>query len=246
VSGAGASVDRSIGILVAGAPPDELADRYPDYGTMVERLLAAEAPALGFRHYDVRHDEFPATPFAHDAWLITGSRHAAYEELPWIGRLAGFVRELDAAHTPLIGICFGHQLIARALGGEVRKAAQGWGVGVHGADIVARAPWMDGDAGHIDLVVSHQDQVTALPGRAERLAGSAFCPVAMYRVEEHVFALQAHPEFSREYSRELMQVRRAMIGEERIETGLASLARAPDSTTVARWMIAFLEQAWNR
>jgi GMP synthase (glutamine-hydrolysing) len=237
---------RSIGILVAGAPPVELEDRYPDYGRMAERLLAAEAPALGFRHYQVRRDEFPASPTAHDAFLITGSRHAAYEELRWIERLAGFVCELDAARTPLIGICFGHQLIARALGGEVRKAAQGWAVGVHGADIVARAPWMSGDAGRFELVVSHQDQVTTLPARAERLAGSAFCPVAMYRVGQHVFALQAHPEFSREYSRELMQVRRALIGEQRVETGLASLARAPDSTAVARWMIAFLEQAWNR
>lgn len=244
MSGADAFAGRSIGVLVAGAPPVELEDRYPDYGKMAERLLGTEAPALGFRHYAVRQGEFPTSPAAHDAFLITGSRHAAYEDLPWIERLADLVRELDTAQRPLIGICFGHQLIARALGGEVRKAAQGWGVGVHSADIVAQAPWMSDSAERFDLVVSHQDQVTALPERAERLAGSAFCPVAMYRVEQHVFALQAHPEFSREYSRELMELRRALIGEERIEAGLASLGRAPDSTAVARWMLAFLAQAW--
>jgi GMP synthase-like glutamine amidotransferase len=236
---------RSIGILVTGAPPEELTPRYPHYGRMAEELLRDVDPELRFRHYDVRAGDFPSSPRDHDGWLITGSRHGAYEDLPWILRLAEFVRALDAARQPLIGICFGHQLIARALGGEVVKAPQGWGVGVHEAAVLDPAPWMDPEATRVRMVVSHQDQVTRLPAGAGRIAGSGFCPIAMYRVGEHVFAMQAHPEFTRRYSRELMEVRRELIGDERIEPGIASLASEVDSAEVARWMARFLNRAWT-
>lgn len=236
---------HSIGILVVGEPPAELAGRYPGYGTMLEELLHAADAALVFRQYDVRAGERPGAADAHDGWLITGSRHAAYEDLPWIHWLAGFIRELDARKIPLVGICFGHQLIAKALGGEVVKAPQGWGVGVHAADITAHAPWIDADARSVRMVVSHQDQVTALPPQAEPLAASGFCPVAMYHIGSHVFAMQAHPEFSRAYSRDLMEVRRGLIGDERISAGMASLATDTDSARVARWIVAFLNHAWT-
>lgn len=237
---------RSIGILVAGEPPAELAGRFSGYGTMSEELLRQEDPSLAFRQYQVRLGEYPAAPPDHDAWLITGSRHAAYDDLPWIHWLADFIRAIDAAQIPLVGICFGQQLIARALGGEVQKAPQGWGVGVHQALIETRAPWMDDAQAALNLVVSHQDQVTRLPPGAERLAGSAFCPIAMYRIADHVFAMQAHPEFSREYSRELMEVRRSLIGEELIGKGMASLSRETDSRAVAHWIVGFLRRAWTR
>jgi len=233
----------SIGVLVAGEPPEPLRERYPDYGTMVAALLSAQDPELQLRHYAVREGEFPESPAQHDAFLITGSRHGAYEDLPWILRLGDLVRELDRLRKPLIGICFGHQLIARALGGVVQKAEQGWGVGVHESLISAPAPWMAPDSDRYALVVSHQDQVISLPARAERIAGSAFCPVGMYRIEEHMFALQAHPEFSREYSRDLMEVRRELIGDARIAPGMASLARDVDAAAVAAWMLAFLHRA---
>lgn len=239
-------MERSIGILVAGEPPAELAGRFSGYGTMAEELLRAEDPSLAFRQYQVRLGDYPHAPTEHDAWLITGSRHAAYDDLPWIRWLAEFIRAIDAARIPLVGICFGHQLIARALGGEVHKAAQGWGVGVHEAAIETRAPWMEDAAPALHLVVSHQDQVTTLPPGAERLAGSAFCPIAMYRIADHVFAMQAHPEFSREYSRALMEVRRTLIGDELIGKGMASLSRETDSPVVAHWIVAFLRRAWTR
>ena len=213
---------------------------------MAAELLHAADPEFEFRFYDIRAGEFPESPRAHAGWLITGSRHGAYEDLPWILRLAQFIRELDAQQQPLVGICFGHQLIARALGGDAVKASQGWGVGVHEAEVVQPAPWMDAGAERFALVVSHQDQVTELPPGAERIAGSAFCPIAMYRVGEHVFAMQAHPEFTRQYSRELMDVRRGLIGDERVEPGMASLAKDVDAAAVARWMAAFLKRTWTR
>lgn len=232
----------SIGILVTGEPPEQLREQHPGYQHMTEALLRGEDESLEFRNYDVRVGEFPADPDQHDAFLITGSRHGAYEDLPWIRQLAGYVRELAGRRKPLVGICFGHQLIARALGGEVEKAAQGWGVGIHQARLLAAAPWIDRANGEFSLVVSHQDQVVRLPEGAELLAGSAFCPVAMYRIADHVFAMQAHPEFSPAYSRDLMQVRRALIGDERIDAGIESLQQSPDSARVARWIVAFVRR----
>lgn len=231
-----------IGVLVAGEPPEELRGKYADYGEMARALLATGEAELEFTSYAVRNDEFPASADAHDAWLITGSRFSAYDDLPWIKRLAAFIRELDARRRPLIGICFGHQLIAEALGGKVERARAGWGVGVHAWHIDKPASWMDGVAGDFALVASHQDQVTQLPPGAERIAGSDFCPIAMYHIGDHVFAMQAHPEFTRQYSRELMEVRRGLIGDERIDRGMASLQHEVDADTVAHWMLKFLEQ----
>ena len=239
-------MEHTLGILVVGEPPAELADRYRGYGTMTEELLHAADASISFRQYDIRAGDYPRGPEVHDAWLITGSRHAAYEDLPWIHWLEGFIRELDTRRIPLVGICFGHQLIARALGGAVTKAPQGWGVGVHEAGLTGQASWIDPDARSFRLVVSHQDQVTALPECAEPLASSAFCPVAMYHVGDHIFAMQAHPEFSREYSRDLMEVRRGLIGGERIDAGISSLAKETDAPRVARWIVAFLNHAWTR
>ena len=232
-----------IGLLIAGEPPAELRGRHAGYGVMTEQLLRAEDPALEFQSYQVRDGEFPHNIDDNDAYLITGSRHGAYEELPWIQQLARLVCEIEKRRKPLVGICFGHQLIARALGGVVEKAAQGWGVGVHTASLLAPAPWIEEQTGDFSLVVSHQDQVLQLPEHAELIAGSKFCPVAMYRVGDHVFAMQAHPEFSREYSRDLMELRRESIGTERIDAGLESLERNIDSATVARWIVGFLHRA---
>ena len=230
---------HSIGILVVGEPPAELAGRFPGYGTMLEELLHAADGALTFRQYDVRAGQRPAAPDAHDGWLITGSRHAAYEDLPWIHWLAGFIRELDARKIPLVGICFGHQLIARALGGEVVKAPQGWGVGVHEAGITAPAPWIDDDATGFDILMTHQDQVTVLPDGAEVLASAPYCPVGAYRVDDHLFCVQGHPEFVAPLSAYLAEKRRERIGDDVVDAALASLDRPLDHADVVDWIGRF-------
>lgn len=232
-----------LGILVAGEPPAELSGRYPGYGVMAQQLLERLRSDISCRFYDVREARYPAEIDENDAYLITGSRHSAFEDLPWIARLEKFVRELDRARKPLVGICFGHQLIARALGGCVERAAVGWGVGVHRAVIEAPPPWVDAEVHDVSLVVSHQDQVTRLPPQASRVAGSAFCPIAMFRVAGHIFAMQAHPEFSKAFSRDLMELRRASIGDDCVDAGIASLRDETDSPAVGRWILAFIERA---
>lgn len=234
-----------IGILRADSVRPEWRVRFGEYPDMFIRLLGRLDPALSFRVYHVEAGEFPAAPDVVDAYLITGSKAGVYEEHPWIPPLADFVRELHSRRTPLLGICFGHQLVAQALGGEAAKSDKGWGVGLHRHRLCIRPAWLGGDAGDEEfrILVSHQDQVLRLPPDAVRIAGSDFCENAAYQVGEHILTFQGHPEFEPAYSRELMLLRRERIGEAITEQGLASLAEAHEGERVGRWMLRFLGRA---
>ncbi len=185
-----------IGILAAGTNTGELLDRFGSFAQMTEEMLAGAG--FSFKTWDVTLGLFPDSSEECDGWIITGSPASAYEPLEWITHLESLVRAIDEAGMPLIGICFGHQLIAQALGGVVTKADAGWGLGV---DI-----YQPTEAGQslwggqpLALHIIHQDQVTELPERAELLAGSAFCQNGVLRYDQHIFTVQAHPEFGREY-----------------------------------------------
>ena len=156
-----------VGLLLCDQlDPDvaEVAGGYPHL------YAQAYAPAgIEFRIYDVREGAFPESTDECTRWMTSGSRHSAYEDLAWIDRTRSFIAELAAEHRPHVGICFGHQLAAQALGGAVERAA-GWGIGVQHFDLDAGAPWIDDDATGFDILMTHQDQVTLLPDDAEVLA----------------------------------------------------------------------------
>ncbi len=234
-----------IGILQTDSVRPQFQDEHGDYPAMFRRLLldAATEP-LEFSVHDVRAS-VPAE-VACDAYVITGSKHSVYEDLPWISALADFVREALAADANVIGICFGHQLIAHFFGGEVRKADVGWGVGVHEAEVVRQAPWMGAaPAQRLRLLCSHQDQVMRAPREAALYAKSAFCPISGFTMPG-VMTIQGHPEFTRSYSRDLMNFRAPMLGSDTHAAGLASLAQETDEREFARWMLAFAEEARRR
>ncbi|MCA9771773.1 MAG: hypothetical protein KC466_05150, partial [Myxococcales bacterium] len=151
-----------------------------------------------------------------------------------------FIRACDADRRRLVGVCFGHQLIAQALGGRVERAAQGWGQGVHGFDVTAREAWMTPPLGRCRLGFSHQDQVVLPPPGARVLAGNAFCPVQMLAVGRHVLGLQGHPEFPGAYLEALIELRRERLGAKATEAALRTVKETTDRTTVARWIFRFL------
>ena len=145
-----------IGILKCGQSPEVLRGDLGDYDTMFERLLAGRG--FEFDSYHVEAMEFPDTPQSADGWLLTGSRHGAYEDHAFIPPLEDFIRAAYAQAVPMVGICFGHQIIAQALGGKVVKHPAGWAVGPQDYDFGGE---------RITLNAWHQDQVVTLPEGAE-------------------------------------------------------------------------------
>ena len=232
-----------IGILETGRAPDELIPEYGTYTTMFAALLGQTGAALRFQIFAVMDGEFPDSPQVCDGWLITGSRHGVYDDLPWLEPLKVLIRQIQQAQVPLIGICFGHQIMAEALGGKVTKAPQGWGVGRHHYQVVQTLPWMSATPTSITLNAMHQDQVMECPPQAEVFLQSAFCPYAGLVYGTSAFSVQAHPEFTLAFERALIELRDdAPLPHEIAGRALADLNQAnavTDNAAVARWMADF-------
>jgi len=235
-----------IGLLQCDDVDEQLQSRHGNYPEMFERLFTSVDPTLEFKVWRCLDGEIPNDIDAVDAWLTTGSKYGANDGDAWIESLCGFVRELWVAGKPLVGICFGHQLIAKALGGEIVKSERGWGVGMSFNRLTERAEWMDPWQEGLDLVVSHQDQVSRLPEGATVLAASDFCPVYVMQVGESFLGVQGHPEFSKAYSADLMERRRDKIPGNRVREGQASLNAPVDDQLMVRWILNFMRQALNR
>ena len=230
-----------LGILDCDRLDPDLADRFgPVYSEMFIRGFQPLAPELEFRVWSAIDGELPEDLHECTAWLITGSRHDAYSDIPWIQALRGWIRRAHDADVKLAGICFGHQVIAQALGGEVVKSTKGWGLGVSVHPMLEDAPWMAPARDHIRILASHQDQVALLPPGATRLAGNDFCPNFMFLQGDNIVAIQGHPEFSVEYNRALIERRRGLLPDERYQSSLSSLEGEVDSTTMMQWLLQFL------
>jgi len=229
-----------LGILKTDQVRPEWVSEFGEYPDMFIGLLQQADPGLEFRVYDVEHGQYPAEIDEVDAYLITGSKSSVYDDKPWIATLMDFVRELDRRRKKLVGICFGHQLVAQALGGKTEKSAKGWGVGLHTHHFSEVPSWSDEKDMSFDILVSHQDQVVINAAGAQVLAGSEFCENAVCQVGNHILTFQGHPEFVPEYSREIMEFRRKTIGEPVYHKGVASLAVAPQRERIARWILNFV------
>jgi GMP synthase-like glutamine amidotransferase len=213
-----------------------------DYRDMFAALFASYAPQITLRFFDVCNGEFPPSLDDCDAYLTTGSRFSAYDEVDWIHALKDFARRIHEAKKPFVGVCFGHQLMAEALGGKVSRAETGWGVGVHGVEVIKQELWIQPKQSSCALQYMHQDQVERLPEDGVVIGRSDHCLVAMFRVGDSMLGIQAHPEFPKAYSKALLLDRVERIGEERVRAALASLDQPTDESVVANWIIAFLER----
>ncbi|MEM7334915.1 MAG: hypothetical protein AAF490_22750 [Chloroflexota bacterium] len=148
--------------------------------------------------YRVAEGHFPQSVAECDAYLITGSPKGAYDLDPWIAQLQDFIRDVYAAQRKMVGICFGHQVLAHALGGKAEKSEKGWGLGMGQVEFVEKRPFMSPSIENGNLYFCHQDQVVQLPPKASRLAGNEFCPNGMFVIDDYVLGIQAHPEFTPE------------------------------------------------
>ncbi len=233
-----------LGLLLCDTVDEPHLTRTGGYPQMFLHFMRESGEDVEMRSYDVCSGEYPATPDECDAYLVTGSRHGVYDNIEWIGALCEYVRQLHAGRKPLIGICFGHQLIAQALGGRAGKSAKGWGLGVHRIGVVGSRPWMErAPADEIALSVCHQDQVSELPPGAEPFLSTEFCPYSGYTVGDSVICVQGHPEFDREFTHYLIDKRGAELGDEQRNELHASVGQDTDSLTVAHWICGFVRQA---
>ena len=226
--------------------PDPLRERFGPYHRMAERMFAGEG--FAFEVVKLSEGQPLPDPAALDATLILGSRAGVYDtEYEWMEPLRAFIRGAYAARTPMIGICFGHQIIADALGGEVRRSDRGWGLGRHVYGVKTRPPHIGGTLPEFAIACSHQDQVITPPAEAETFLASDFTPHAglAYR-NGAAMSLQPHPEFEDDYTIALAELRRGKAPDAVVEAALASISRASDSREVGGYLAAFLGGAASR
>jgi GMP synthase-like glutamine amidotransferase len=227
---------------------DHVAERFRHiaggYREMFAELLKAlREPRLRVTHYDICHGELPDSPDACAAYLCTGSQYSVYQDFEWVAALQQFVQRLHEAGKPYVGICFGHQMLARALGGQVALAPEGWGVGVQDMAILRDEPWMDPPRPKCRLQYMHADHVLRLPEGGVPLGRSEHCEVTMFRVGESMLGIQGHPEFTAAYTEALIRARIERIGAGRAQDALANLGQPTDAAVVAQWIAKFLDRA---
>ncbi len=204
-------------------------------------LLSQSLPGWNLCEFRLTEGELPADAAECDAWLITGSPQGVYDDHPWIDRLSSFIRSAFAAGRPQVGICFGHQILAHALGGRAEKSSQGWGIGLHRFDLGESPEWLTPIVDQPALYFCHQDQVVRLPPGATWLGGDARCPNAMFAIDRRVLGIQGHPEFTPGFMTGLVEVMRPQVGPAAADRAVDSLADGvPDSDTFARWIANFL------
>jgi GMP synthase-like glutamine amidotransferase len=222
-----------LAILETGRPPGDLAEQFGDYPAMVRAMLG---DGFEIETFDVASGALPRSPADHAAYLITGSPAGVYDPLPWIAPLSEFIRSASA--SKMVGICFGHQIMAEALGGRVEKSANGWGTGLQRYAIDRVEPWMQPIVS-IAVPASHQDQIMVQPPNTELVASSPFTPfAALAWTDRPAISFQFHPEFTPAYAKALIAFRRDSLPEP--DTAMASLDAPNDSARVADWIRGFL------
>lgn len=231
-----------VAILQCGNVSEKFQPRFGDYPEMVRDMFVGLTPPLAFNTYDCQRGQLPAHIDAYDFYITTGSKASVYEDAEWIQDLIRFIQVLAGHKKKLIGICFGHQLIAMACQGKVENSAKGWGVGIAKNRMSFCPKWMSENPTAINILASHQDQICELPESAQVIAESDFCPFFMVQWSNHFLSIQGHPEWKAAYAKVLMEDRIEIIPADKIAAGIESLQVEPDNALFARWVIEFVQQ----
>lgn len=209
-----------IGILQTGRTPDEMQAEHGDYDDLFKRFLGGRG--FDFVTYLALEGILPETVDECDGWLITGSRFGVYDGFDWIPPLEEFLRDAYQANVPIVGVCFGHQILAQALGGKVEKFKDGWAAG-------PTTYQTDSDDGKDQVIAWHQDQIVELPEEATVLGSNDFCEYALLEYGDKALTIQPHPEFTRSFATDLLEARKDVIPVEVAEQIAATIDRETTS-----------------
>ena len=226
-------------ILHIGFDNDSLNKRHK---TSPERFINLLKPSLPEAKWTTIHcleDDLPNDADGFDVYLITGGRYSVFEDFDWQHKLFDFIRQIYSNNIPLLGICYGHQAIAYALGGHVERFDNGWGAGVTSVNIIDQPAWLLPMAEKIYLLAMHQDQVTTIPTEATRFLDSHFCHNSGFYIDDRVLAIQQHPEFTSELCRDLIVRRKERIGKQ-YKPALQSLDIQHQGEYVGQWIANFI------
>lgn len=233
-----------IGVLRAGPVADELVSDFGEYDRVFADYLGPLDPDLSFQGWCAYEGDLPSSPDEADAWIISGSKYGVYEEHDWIEPLKTFIRAVAAARVPLIGVCFGHQIMAEALGGRAVKFDGGWGIGRHVYRTAGVPTWAPDTPPEIAIHAIHQDQVVQRPPDATPIASNAFCENAalIYGDPEAPYAIsiQPHPEFSDKFVKDLIAVRLDTFPEHLRDQALADMGKDLHRDWASDWFLRFL------
>jgi len=240
------TMSRRLAILTTFEGDLPLLERHPDDGAKVAAGLRPWRPGWHFERFAVSEGEWPRDLGVFDGLVVTGSPASVNDDRAWIDELGRLVREAFDAGVPMAGLCFGHQMIAAALGGRVAKSVDGLRLGTATTRIAHPMPWMSPAAPALTLYAAHDEQVVELPPGAQVIGGDAVCPIGAYAIGDRAFALQYHPEFSSAFMHDVFDAWGPTLPAAQAEIGRAQIAQPVDSALAMRWIAQFFDQPRGR
>ena len=222
--------------------PNSLEKKGVNYSRIIQEWLEPQSKVkITWKIYRALEGKLPPAVDSCDCYFVSGSRASLLDKDPWILKLTDFLLICAKAQIPVIGLCFGHQAVAKALGGQVVRAEEGWQIGVKSWKVIRDEGWIREAGKKLTLISLHEDQVSKLPPRSVRIATSEACPNGLFRLANHAVGIQGHPEFTPEIFTELVKSRADVFSKKERDAAIASLETPVDSHKLAKWCMNFVE-----